>query len=271
MKCSHFGRWSRGAIGAAFATIAVGGPVAHAEAPVGDFRVKLEQWVETRQILSQEKADWEADRELLQATRDLLGRQRQSLKEEIAALEETITEADQERVDLLLARGEYKRTTAAMEALLPELEAEVTALVPRLPAPLVKKLEPLLVQIPENPAEARTSLGQRLVNVLGVLLQAEKWNGTATLTGETRAVRPDSDQKVQVRTLYWGLGQAIYVDSRGEVAGIGRPGPDGWRFEDDPDLADDASLLIDIFEGNTDVIRFVNVPVALDAGSTAGE
>jgi hypothetical protein len=126
---------------------------------------------------------------------------------------------------------------------------------------LQKKLELLLVQIPDDPENTRLPLGQRLMNVLGVLAQAEKFNGTATFLGETRAV--NGEQKVQVRTLYWGLGQAIYVDARGETAGIGRPGPDGWEFSNEAGLADDAKLLLDIYEGNVDVIEFVKLPVEI--------
>ena len=101
-----------------------------------------------------------------------------------------------------------------------------------------------------------------MMNVLGVLAQAEKWNGTATFVGETRAVG-DSGQKMQVRTLYWGLGQAFYVDAQGETAGIGRPGPEGWEFTNQPALAGDTELLLDIYEGNVDRIDFVGLPVEI--------
>ena len=127
--------------------------------------------------------------------------------------------------------------------------------------PLQDKLKPLLVQIPDDPTTTKLQRGQRLMNVLGVLAQAEKFNDTATFVGETREVA--TGQKMQVRTLYWGLGQAIYVDAQGSTAGIGRPGANGWAFTDDPELAEDAQLLLDIYEGNVDVIEFVELPVAI--------
>ena len=46
-------------------------------------------------------------------------------------------------------------------------------LEPRLPQPLREKLELLLVQIPTDPVKAAPPLGQRLMNVLGVLAQAD--------------------------------------------------------------------------------------------------
>ena len=233
--------------------------VALAEGAVSDFRSKTEKWIETRQIISKEKSDWEVERESLRATRDLLRKQKELLEAEIAELESTSTAADDERRELLLDRAEFTRSRDALELEVRAMEKKALAIVPQLPEPLQQKLEPLLVQIPADPDNTRTPLGQRLMSVLGVLAQAEKWNGTATFVGETRPVK--DGQKVAIRTLYWGLGQAYYVDALGETAGVGQPGPEGWVFTEDPDLAEDAALLLDIYEGNVDTIDFVNLPV----------
>jgi hypothetical protein len=232
-----------------------------AQTEVEVFRAKTEQWVKTRQLISEEKTEWEAEQQILRASRDLLKQQREALAAEIAELEESNTASDDERRDLLLERGDYQRSGQALEERIRSLEEEVLDLAPRLPEPLQEKLELLLVQIPTDPAKAAPPLGQRLMSVLGVLAQAEKFNGTATFVGETRAV--GGDQKVQVRTLYSGLAQAVYVDSRGETAGIGRPGPEGWEFIDDPELADDVGRFLDIYEGNVDAIEFVQLPIEI--------
>ncbi|MGH0035587.1 MAG: DUF3450 family protein [Myxococcota bacterium] len=234
---------------------------AWSQSAVEDFRAKMEKWVETRQITSEEQADWEVEKETLRATRNLLTQEKEALEAEIAELEASNTEVDAERRDLLLRRGEYQRAGRALEERIRGMEEQVLALAPRLPDPLRDKLELLLVQIPENPEESRLALGQRLMNVLGVLAQAEKFDGTATFVGETRSV--GGDEKVAVRTLYWGLGQAIYVDAQGETAGIGRPGPDGWEFSNQPDLADEAKFLLDIYEGSVDAIEFVELPAEI--------
>jgi hypothetical protein len=244
---------------------------ASARESVGDFRAKMEKWVETRRITSEERADWGVEKETLRATRDLLSDERKALQAEIQQLEESFTQADEERRELLLQRGEFQRSNQAVKDRIRVLEEQAKALATQLPEPLQKKLEPLLVQIPDDPETTRQPLGGRLVNVLGVLAQTEKWNGTATFVGETRAV--EGDQKVQVRTLYWGLGQAIYVDAQATTAGIGRPGPDGWHFTNEPELARPAKLLLDIYEGNVDAIEFVPLPVEIDppAPSHGGE
>ena len=248
--------------GVAFAAALLSGAqLAVAQTEVEVFRAKTEQWVETRQLISQEKTEWDEERETLRATRDLLEQQREALLAEIAELEESNTASDDERRDLLLERGEYQRAGRALEEKIRTLEEKVLELEAQLPRPLQERLELLLVQIPTDPAKAAPPLGQRLMNVLGVLAQAEKFNRTATFVGETRAV--NGEKKVQVRTLYSGLAQAVYVDSQGKTAGIGRPGPDGWEFTDDPELASDARRLLDIYEGNVDAIEFVRLPIEI--------
>ncbi len=233
-----------------------------ADQSIGDFRSKMEKWVETRQIISEERTDWEADRETLRATQRLLKQRKAALESDIAELDATSTVADDDRRELLLSRAEYQRSAQVLKDRIRGMEEAVLALAPQLPLPLQDKLEMLLVQIPDNPETTKLQLGQRLMNVLGVLAQAEKFNSTATFVGETRPL--EDGQRVQVRTLYWGLGQAVYVDTPGRIAGIGRPGLDGWTFSNDESVAEEAKLLLDIYEGNVDTIEFVTLPIETD-------
>lgn len=245
---------------AAMSPIAGGAEPARSDADA--YRAKMEKWVETRQILSEERSDWLVERESLEATRDLLRDERKALKEQIASLKQTDAGTTEERDELVAKREAYRSSNEVLEAKVTLLEESVSKLVPQLPEPLQKRLEPILVQIPTNPEAAKIGLGQRLVNVLAVVAQAEKWNGTATFVGETRDV--GDGQKVAVRTLYWGLAQAIYVDKQGELAGIGRPTPTGWQFSEDSDLADSAKEILDIYEGIVDTIAFVPVPAEIE-------
>lgn len=238
------------------------GSPAMAQADSDAFRARMEKWVEARTLLSKERSDWVVEKQFLQSTRDLLRDERDALREEIARLEASKSGAEEERATLAEQRVDYERTGEVLGMKITALEEKVKNLVPRLPVPLTKRLEPLLVQIPDDPAETKLAAGQRLMNVLGVLSQTEKWNSTANFVGETRAVG-SGDERIQVRTLYWGLGQAIYVDNQGVVAGVGRPGEAGWQFVDDAALAEDAKLLLDIYEGNVDTIAFVPMPVEI--------
>ena len=237
--------------------------------PGSGFRTRLEKWVEVRTLLSKERSDWLVEREYLESVRGLLQDERAALREEIKRLEVAQTGSDEERRSLALQRADLQQLSNGLVESVGDFESRVLAVAPKLPAPLLDRLEPLIVQIPDDPQNASVGLGQRLMNVLGVLSQTEKWNSSATLVGETRSLtdvregEPSVGPKVQVRTLYWGLAQAIYVDAKGQHAGIGKPTPSGWRFDASPELAAEAKLLVDIYEGNTDTIAFVPIPVTI--------
>jgi len=254
IRIAHFG-----ALLAGCSALAAGAGLAASSAD--GFRAKLEKWVQTRQIVSEEKTEWDAEKATLQDTKSLLAEQKKLLAAEIEELEASNTQSDEERRDLLLELGGHQSYVAENEAEIRTLEESILALAPRLPEPLQDKIELLLVQIPKDADQPGPQLGQRLMNVLGILAQAEKFDSTATFVGETREV--EGGEQVQVRTLYWGLGQAIYADTRGKSAGIGRPGDAGWEFSNQPEIADEANLLLDIYEGNVDTIEFVEIPVEI--------
>ncbi len=241
-----------------FVGVAIG---AAPDSGVDAFRAKLDKWVETRRILSEERAAWRADEESLRATRDLLRDQRKELRSQAGEAEDLTSEAEEARRELLLERAELQRASRTLEAEIRRLELEVLALEARFPEPLRARLEPLTSRIAGEGEEPAGALGQRLVQVLGVLSQAEQWNASAHLVGETRAV--SGDQKVAIRTLYWGLGHAVYAAAQEGEAGLARPTRDGWVFTPDEGMAEEAGLLLDIYEGNVDAIEFIPFSVEI--------
>ena len=65
----------------------------------------------------------------------------------------------------------------------------------------------------------------------------------------------------EVQALYIGLAQAYFVSARGE-AGIGRPGPDGWKWVPSKTVAADVLNALEIFQGKQSP-AFVPLPVKL--------
>ncbi|MDP4880188.1 MAG: DUF3450 domain-containing protein, partial [Opitutales bacterium] len=126
-----------------------------------------------------------------------------------------------------------------------------------LPAPLVNKIKPLIRRLPDDPANTELSLGERVQNIVGILSQADKFNTTITMTSESRTI--DGGKTIEVRTLYWGLAAAYYVDASGEYAGIGKPSKDGWEWPQIKDAGPQIKKLLDVYEGSED-IQFVEVP-----------
>jgi hypothetical protein len=104
------------------------------------------------------------------------------------------------------------------------------------------------------------SLGERFVNVLGVLNEVSKFNGDITVRSELRPLPDGSSAEVQL--LYVGLGQAYYATSDGGSAGVGRPGAEGWIWESADEHAPGIAEAIAILK-NEQVPAYVPLPVRI--------
>jgi hypothetical protein len=80
--------------------------------------------------------------------------------------------------------------------------------------------------------------------VLLVLMEANKFNNTIV---ETSEMREQADgPRLNVTTLYLGLGQAYYVGRDGRNAGVGVPGEDGWEWTPTDEAAAEVAKAIAI-------------------------
>ena len=185
---------------------------------------KIDKWIETRQIISEERANWLGEKAMLETSHGILSDELTALNRAVELLSETSTMADVERENLQAEREELERSNEMLAVKVRTLEIAVQDLSARFPTPLLVKIKPLLQNIPEDVSRTKKALGQRLLTVLGVLSQAEKFNGTLTLQTNARDVSGTGVQE-RVTTLYWGLAFAVYVDDAGKFAGMGLPGP----------------------------------------------
>jgi len=232
-----------------------------AENKLQDTRDVLEQWVETQQIVSAERADWRLEKSILTDSENLLRSELARLTESLEDLKASATAADEDRTRLAAEKEELKAASAVVEANIGGLETKMKALVPTLPQPLINKIKPLMRRLPDNPNKTTLSLGERVQNIVGILSQADKFNTTITLSNESREI---ADGKVvQVTTLYWGLAMAYFVDNSGDYAGIGSPGAAGWEWQERADAGPQIKQLLDIYEG-TQEINFVSVPARIN-------
>jgi len=229
-------------------------------------RATLDKWVETREILSRERRDWQVGRDVLEERIELLGAEIMALAARIDETRVAIGEADSERRELLAERGELDRAAADLAGTIGTLEAGLRSLLPRLPRPLAQRLEPLARRIPDDPASAGLTLGQRFQNVVGILNEVNKFQLDVTVANEVRDLGDGGSAEVQ--TLYVGLGQGYWVAPDGRAAGVGRPGPGGWVWTRADELADEVARAIAILR-NEQVPAFVPLPVEI-AGRAEG-
>jgi hypothetical protein len=222
-------------------------------------RLTLGKWIETQQIISKERNDWQQGKEILAGRVELVGKEVSVLRERIAQSEAAVAESDRKKQELQKRNDELKATTAQLAAAVVAMEAEVRKLARMMPEHVATKMQPLLQRIPSEGAQSRVSTAERFQNVLGILNELNRANSEITVAYEVRTLADGSSSEVQV--IYVGLASAYYISPRGE-AGVGRPGPDGWSWRPVPDAADDILLALEVIQGKH-VPTFVPLPISL--------
>jgi archaellum component FlaC len=223
-------------------------------------RSVLNQWVETKQILSEEKSDWRLEKSILQDTQVLLSKELTRMNEAIDDLEASATAADADRAALTVEKDKQTAAAAVVKSNIGALETKVKTIIKTLPEPLVDKIKPLIRRLPNDSNNTKLSLGERVQNVVGILSQADKFNSTITLSNESLEIA--EGKVVQVTTLYWGLAQAYFVDNAGSYAGVGKPGAEAWEWTEIEGVGPQIKQLLDIYEG-IEEIQFVEIPASI--------
>lgn len=221
----------------------------------------LEQWVETRQILSEEKSDWKTEKAILNDTVSLLSNELERLEAAIAELEESTTAADAERTELTEKRDQLNAGSEAVIGNIGAIETQLKAIIAELPEPLTDTIQPLIRRLPNDPEKTKLSLGERVQNVVGILSQADKFNKSIKLTSDVQEL--DNGKRVQVNTLYWGTAIAYFVDDSGTYGGFGVPSESGWEWTE---VEGAGPALVDLFavnDGSADTIEFIQVPASI--------
>lgn len=205
-------------------------PVAPAAAPptLDETRLTLNKWIETQQIISKERNDWQQGKEILQGRIELVGKEVGVLKDRITQSELAVVESNKKRDELTAENDQLKAVTTQLSDAVTTMEGQVRKLAKLMPEPVNTKLLPLLQRMPADPANTRVSTAERFQNVLGILNELNKANSEISVSYEIRTLADGSSSEVQV--FYVGLAQAYYISPRG-LAGIGRPTEDGWKWE----------------------------------------
>ncbi len=249
-------------IGAVLPVVALGWTAqAVPQSSVEQVRETLEQWVETRRVISKEKQDWALGREMLNERIELVQREIASLREKISLAEQSISDADKKRMELVEENDKLKEASETIHGIVTRLEARTGQLVRRLPDPIRDRIKPLSKALPEDPNTTERSLSQRFMNVIGILNEANKFNREVPVTSEVRTL-PDGSV-AEVAAVYVGLGQAYYTGANDTVAGVGRPSEDGWVWEPANDAADAIADAIAILK-NEEGASFVTLPVKVE-------
>lgn len=227
-------------------------------------RDALKRWVEASQCIAKERGDWSLGKELLSERIGLVGREIEALRARDAETQAGIAATSRQRDELDAARTGSEAIARDLEVLVVRLEAGLRSLLPRLPEPLRKRIEPLAQRLPGDEADrgtaAKRSLAERFQNVVGILNETNKFDREITLTSEVRTLSDGS--AAEVTTMYVGLGQAYWVGANGKLAGVGVPGTEGWQWRLVPESASSIANAVAIVK-NERVAAFVQLPVEI--------
>ncbi|NBB80673.1 MAG: DUF3450 family protein [Verrucomicrobia bacterium] len=220
----------------------------------------LISWVDTRKAIAETEAEWLSEKEIVADLITLLESEKEKLEEGIEELEDSSDATDARRAELNETRETLLETTDALSKVVPQLEAEVRALIEKLPDPLVSEMSQLITRLPDPDAETRMPLSQRLLTVVGILNRIDKFNTAITVTTEIRSI---GERNVEVKTLYFGLAGAYFASAGGDFAGYGSADETGWNWTEDASIAGNVVNLIKTYEGNREA-TFVELPVQTD-------
>jgi hypothetical protein len=222
-------------------------------------RLMMGRWIETQQIISKERKDWQQGKDVLVGRLDVVKQEVASLDDKIKKASAGMLEAEKKKADLAAERDQLKATGADLAKTVAAMEAEVRRLFKMMPDPFQTRVKPLYTRIPEDPEKAKVSLAERFQNVLGILNEMNKANNELTVSFEVHELANGKPSEVKV--LYVGLAQAYYVSGGGE-AGIGRPTADGWKWEANDAIARDVMRAFEVRDNKHSPV-FVPLPVKL--------
>lgn len=234
--------------------------VVRAETPLEDTRSSLEKWLETRQLISQTRSDWQSDKEIMEQTVALYERELKAIDEQMSKVSTNDSQVDKERAEAEALLKTSNEALAAAKEFATGLEARIQKLVPQLPAPLQDILKKDLARLPADPANTKMLAAERVQILVGLLNEIDKFNNALNVFSERR--KNAQGEEVAVETVYVGLGAAYFVNDSGDFAGLGTPGAKGWEWTLQPELAPTVKAVVKIYR-NERTAQFITLPVAI--------
>jgi len=231
---------------------------ASAEDTLTDTRSTIEKWVETQQLISQTRSDWQADKETIEQTIALYERELKTIGEKMSQVSTNNVQVEKERDLALKQQAELNEASDKVKTLVAGLEKRIKDLAPSFPPPLADKIQTLLKRMPEDPTATRASGLERMQNVVGIVNEVDKFNAAVTVVSEVQKNPAGAD--VQVETMYVGLAQAYFVDKAGDYAGVGMPAAAGWKWKPQNELAGKIQKSIAMYKNAAPAV-FVSLPV----------
>lgn len=220
----------------------------------------LKQWVLTKQLISQEQADWAVAKESLADLNVVRQRESKQLAEFKKAATSRIAEIDRKRKGFSQEEAALKSWRRDLKKQISGFESELKDVLPLFPAPLKAKAQEAIDRLQSNDPDR--ALQERIRDVLLVMQAYLNFQSVITLDADLRSM--DGQQR-EVDVLYMGMSQAWYVDQTGKYSGVGMPGAKGWAWTEVPALAVAIRQAIKV-QSRQATPTFVRLPLMNSAG-----
>ncbi|MEO0795798.1 MAG: DUF3450 family protein [Verrucomicrobiota bacterium] len=207
-----------------------------------DYATLLE-WVRVEKQISEERADWNADKAILLDLIRVLEEESKLLDDHLTSIQEEASEVG-DRKDSLEQRSVAieQELTAFNEYLTANTEALV-AQTQMWPRPILKDVEEDLESLNKAPSDANESLAHAKT-WLSLFRETHTYQNQVVVHEEM--ITLDDDQPWAVNEIYFGFAGGFWTTPDGERGGRIIPEDAGWRTSSEPELAPFATRLIDI-------------------------
>ena len=195
---------------------------AFAEDALTESRSTIEKWVETRQLISKTRSDWQTDKDTLEQTVALYERELKSLDDQMSKVSTNNTQAAKEAADAETLKKSSDDAIDRARQFAAEFEGKLKKLGPQLPAPLQDIVKKDMARIPADAANTKMLAAERVQVCVGVLNELDKFNNAVNVFNEKR--KNDKGEEVAVQSIYVGLGAAYFVNETADFAGVGANG-----------------------------------------------
>ena len=198
-------------------------------------------------MIASERAEWESGKAMLQGRIQLLKVSIDETEKKIAEAKAKLEDARKRTSEAEAEKAQIRDATDALVAVVPELEAGVKDLFHRAPGLVQEKIRVLHDRMPKPGADLKNiTAAERFQNVLGILNELNKANNEINTVPEIHDL--GNGKKAEVKVVYVGLGQGYFVNSNGDIGGLGLPSADGWKWNPDPAIAPKMRELVEVMK-----------------------
>ena len=219
----------------------------------------IEEWIETKQLISEEKHLWKVEKAALIDLEDALNLEIGDLEKKLKQFKNENIGIAKQRIDLNRRQEKAQNSSADFYKGIQKVEKEIKGFLKLLPKPLKDRISVFYEKIDTAKTDS-LPLKERLDSVIGLLQSVHIFHRSVHLVRQEFIFEDEKSREFLV--IYFGLGAAYFVNESGNVAGWGKPTQDGWEWIRDDRLAKEISTGVAMIENRT-LPRFLKLPVPL--------